>query len=229
MKTCKICERKISQGSKLGYCHSCATREYIRQNPSKHKGKNNPNHKQGKFCNNKRCKDCNKKIGYSSIRCRKCADKQHGLKMSINNTGENNSNFKHGLSKNRKQYTKYRRETDINFKIRQCLGSRISNALKRNVKSAHTIELIGCSIEYLKYYLQLQFTKGMTWKNYGNGNHGKSNIEWQIDHIRPCCAFDLSKKSEQLKCFNYTNLQPLWAIDNRHKISRDHQFKRKIT
>ena len=30
-------------------------------------------------------------------------------------------------------------------------------------------------------------------------------------------SFDLSKPSEQKKCFNYTNLQPLWAEENLKK------------
>jgi hypothetical protein len=37
---------------------------------------------------------------------------------------------------------------------------------------------------------------------------------WHIDHIVPCAKFDLTKVEQQKKCFNYTNLQPLWAIDN---------------
>ena len=45
----------------------------------------------------------------------------------------------------------------------------------------------------------------MSWDNYG---------EWHIDHIVPCASFDLSKKSEQKKCFHYTNLQLPWARDN---------------
>lgn len=68
--------------------------------------------------------------------------------------------------------------------------------------------MIGCSIEELKQYLEKQFKEGMTWDNYG---------EWHIDHIIPCAAFDLTKEEEQLKCFNYTNLQPLWAEENEKK------------
>ena len=68
--------------------------------------------------------------------------------------------------------------------------------------------LIGCEVDYLMYYIQSKFTKGMNWNNYG---------KWHIDHIKPCCSFDLSKASEQRKCFHYTNLQPLWAKDNLSK------------
>lgn len=32
--------------------------------------------------------------------------------------------------------------------------------------------------------------------------------------IRPCNSFDLTKPEDQLKCFHFTNLQPLWAKDN---------------
>ena len=53
----------------------------------------------------------------------------------------------------------------------------------------------------------------MNWLNYGR--HG-----WHVDHIRPCASFDLSKPSEQKKCFNYKNLQPLWEEDNLAKSDK---------
>jgi len=83
--------------------------------------------------------------------------------------------------------------------------SRIYHALKGNTKGQSTKELLGCSIDFLKIHLEKQFTSGMKWENYG---------DWHIDHIRPCYDFDLSKPKEQYKCFNYSNLRPLWAIDN---------------
>lgn len=51
----------------------------------------------------------------------------------------------------------------------------------------------------------------MNWDNYG---------EWEIDHIKPCASYDLSKPKEQRKCFNYMNLQPLWAEENLRKGSK---------
>ena len=56
----------------------------------------------------------------------------------------------------------------------------------------------------------------MSWDNYG---------DWHIDHIRPCCSFDLSKIEEQEKCFHYSNLQPLWAEENMTKGGKYDLFK----
>jgi hypothetical protein len=68
--------------------------------------------------------------------------------------------------------------------------------------------MLGCTIEELWKHLEKKFKPGMT-----KENHGK----WHVDHIIPCAIFDLSKPEEQIKCFHYTNLQPLWAIDNIRK------------
>jgi hypothetical protein len=51
----------------------------------------------------------------------------------------------------------------------------------------------------------------MTW-----GNHG----EWHIDHIRPLRSFDLTVRDQVLEACNWSNLQPLWAIDNLRKGAR---------
>ena len=100
---------------------------------------------------------------------------------------------------------KERRKKDVNFRMSHNIRNRIRMALKRNSKSYNTNTLIGCSIKELKVHLQSLFKDDMSWDNYG---------EWQIDHKIPCAAFDLSNVDNQLICFNYKNLQPLWAIDN---------------
>ena len=64
---------------------------------------------------------------------------------------------------------------------------------------------LGCDVEKYKCYIEDNFKEGMTWENHG---------EWHIDHIKPCCSYNLEDEEEQKTCFNYTNLQPLWAIDN---------------
>lgn len=104
------------------------------------------------------------------------------------------------------KYNRYHR--DINFRIRICLRQRLRKVLKKIHKSTSILKLIGCSLKELKQHLESQFLKNMSWSNYGL---------WHIDHIKPCASFDLRKKSEQRKCFHYTNLQPLWAVDNLKK------------
>lgn len=100
---------------------------------------------------------------------------------------------------------------------KQCIKCRKSKTLdcfsKRNPKFDTTIRLTGCSIQDLKHYLELQFQPGMTWDNYGL--HG-----WHIDHIKPCASFDLTDPEQQKECFYFTNLQPLWAKENRMKSAQ---------
>lgn len=116
------------------------------------------------------------------------------------------------LKYNRKR-TRNLRRSNITFKLEGNLRRRILDAIKFNRKSKKSLQLLGCSVEFLKQYLESQFTDGMTWDNYGF-------YGWHVDHIKPCARFDLSKESEQRACFHYTNLQPLWAIDNFKKGSR---------
>jgi hypothetical protein len=99
---------------------------------------------------------------------------------------------------------------NVNWKIVNALRSRLYNVLKNQntKKNNSTMELTGCTMEELKIYLENQFQQGMTWENHGS---------WHIDHIKPCCSFDLTKEEEQKKCFHFTNLQPLWAEDNLSK------------
>ena len=107
-------------------------------------------------------------------------------------------------------YEKKRKLTDPEFKLIKTLRSRLGSAIKakRATKNNNTMELTGCDIKFLKGYIEAKFVDGMTWEN-----HGK----WHIDHIKPCCSFNLLDGEEQKKCFHYTNLQPLWAFDNLSK------------
>ena len=74
-----------------------------------------------------------------------------------------------------------------------------------------TLKLIGSSVPFVRKWIESKFVDGMTWDNHG---------EWHIDHIRPCASFDLTDPDQQKECFNYKNLQPLWAKDNLTKGDR---------
>lgn len=107
-----------------------------------------------------------------------------------------------------------RRRTDPQYNVRNRLCSRIWHALANGAKkAAKTEELVGCTVASLRLHLESGFTDGMTWQKFLLG-------EIHIDHIIPCSRFDLSKPSEQFKCFHWSNLQPLWAIDNLMKSDK---------
>lgn len=107
-------------------------------------------------------------------------------------------------------YRNKKYNNDPLYKLEVSLRGRIRQAIKYNTKTKKTMELVGCTIEELKEHLESQFTDGMTWENHTFDG-------WHIDHILPCASFDLSDPEEQKKCFHYTNLQPLWGIDNMKK------------
>ena len=113
-----------------------------------------------------------------------------------------------------KEYKKQKRKEDKN-KILDLLRSRLKNVLKcvGVSKTIKTLDLLGCTIDEFKTYMESKFTDGMTWKN--RGFYG-----WHIDHIKPCSAFDLTDSEQQKICFHYTNLQPLWCLDNLRKGDR---------
>ena len=107
----------------------------------------------------------------------------------------------------KRDYMRTRCQTDILFRLKHNLRRRIHHVIRDNYKSASTMQLIGCTTKQFKLHIESQFVDNMSWDNYGPTG-------WHIDHIIPCCAFDLSNPEEQRKCFHYTNQQPLWAKDN---------------
>ena len=108
----------------------------------------------------------------------------------------------------KREYLANRRETDVLFKLKELLRSRLRNALEGKKKSDRAMNLVGCSAEDLKAHIESTFQEGMNWDNQG---------DWHIDHILPCVAFDLEDPVEQRACFHYKNLQAMWALDNSRK------------
>jgi hypothetical protein len=103
------------------------------------------------------------------------------------------------------------RESDPIHKLLCQYRSMLHLKLKqqRAEKSKQGIELLGCDIQWLAAWLEVQFQSGMTWENYGP--------VWHVDHKRPCASFDLSDPVQQRLCFHWTNLQPLFAEENLRK------------
>jgi hypothetical protein len=77
-------------------------------------------------------------------------------------------------------------------------------------------DLIGCDMVFLKEWFKFHFELDND-KDMNFTNHGSS---WQIDHIIPCCIFDVSIDSHKTQCFHWSNLRPLLIDENLSKGGR---------
>lgn len=143
--------------------------------------------------------------------CRSCDKARHDPAVYVAKNKEWREAHKEHSRVYKREYLANRRATDVLFKLKELLRSRLRNALEGKKKSDRAMNLVGCSAEDLKSHLESTFQEGMTWDNQG---------DWHIDHILPCVAFDLEDPMEQQACFHYRNLQALWKVDNSKKGSR---------
>ena len=218
MATTKVCtkcneEKEIALMAKKGYiCKSCDCiihKKYRKENKEKVAEQKKKYYEKHKEEINQKCREY-----YEENKEELC---QKGKEYRENNPEkikEYQAEYKEAnreeLSKKNMDYKRKRLAEDPLFKLIDGLRSRILLAIKSQAgeKAAKSMELLGCSVQHVRDHLESQFTEGMTWENRG---------EWHIDHIRPCASFDLTDPEEQKKCFHWTNLQPLWALDNIRK------------
>lgn len=116
-------------------------------------------------------------------------------------------------------YKKHRYATDPMYKLHSNLSRTIHNAFRRFgfKKNSRTHEILGCTFEFFKIYIESKFELCMSWENKGLYN-GELNFGWDLDHIIPIS----SAKTEEdvLRLNHYTNFQPLCSYYNRY-IKRD--------
>ena len=95
------------------------------------------------------------------------------------------------------------------------VGHRLIGFLRRRNmrKTNRTFKMVGCTPEFLKEYLEKKFKPGMTWKNH-------TTRGWHIDHKIPLSLAKTSEDIERLKLMHYTNLQPLWSVENIRKSNK---------
>jgi len=115
----------------------------------------------------------------------------------------------------RNNYNKTKKIEDPLYKLRCNTRSYLSMILRKLGfnKSRKTTEILGCSFEELKSYLESKFEPWMTWENRGLYN-GELNYGWDVDHIIPLSSAET--EDDIIKLNHYTNLQPLCS-----KINRD--------
>lgn len=116
------------------------------------------------------------------------------------------------INKYKSDYQNRRRKEDPIFMLKYSINRSINRSLrcKGLSKSKKTMDILGCSIEYFKKYLENMFIDNMSWENYGK--------VWDIDHKIPLITAE--SEEDVIKLNHYTNLQPLDSYINRN-IKKD--------
>ena len=105
---------------------------------------------------------------------------------------------------------KERKKKNIPLRLRQVISSRINHGLKGKKEGVSTMKMLHYSLTDLKAHLERQFTKGMSWDNFG---------QWHVDNILPYSSFKITGPHcpELRAAWALTNLRPLWARENKQK------------
>jgi len=162
------------------------------------------------------CKVCKQNYAIQN----KEKENERKLKWKLNNPEKTTESKKKYYQLNREKEIRRntnkineRKKTDTTLKLSCLMRSRTSTfiKLKKYKKNNNTFKIIGCSPSELKCYIENLFTEGMSWENHGS-------FGWHIDHIVPLSS--ANTEEEIYKLCHYSNLQPLWAIENLQKGSK---------
>jgi predicted transcriptional regulator len=138
-------------------------------------------------------------------------NKEH-LNKYIKEYRENNVDK---IRKTKRDYQQHLRDTDPTYKLISYFRTAIYQVLKEsNVeKNKHYFDVLQYTPKQLIDHLELQFTDGLTWENYG---------VWHVDHIKPISSFSIVEMGDDefMKCWCLNNLQPMWGEENIRKSNK---------
>jgi hypothetical protein len=168
------------------------------------------------------CKSCCKaydadyrqSLIHDTLSCKQCS--KCNVVRSIDDFYSDKSNksgytswCKQCISDKHKKPAKQKDETLLKLKVSiRCL---IKKAIKRNgyTKLSSTNNILGCDYDTFKHHIESLFLDNMTWDN---------RDLWDIDHIVPVSYAD--NYDELILLNHYTNLRPLWKLDNQSKYNK---------
>jgi len=170
-------------------------------------------------------KDSYKKMGYKS-QCKKCSYIQQKIYKEQNAeliSKKRKKYYQDNIEREKLKQKEYREKNieklrirqknkyrnNLHYKIKVNVRRRLNKVLHN--KKTSSFDIVGCSADELRTYLENKFLEGMNWKNYGK-------YGWHIDHIIPLDSANTNE--EIIKLCHYSNLQPLWATDNLKKSNK---------
>jgi hypothetical protein len=117
------------------------------------------------------------------------------------------NNLEHVRAWRKQWYLEHRKNPMV--KLNNSISCNMRMNLKRGSKKGRKWEeLVSFTVDQLKKHLERQFTKEMSWDNYGS--------YWWIDHIIPIKAFNFETPDDYdfKRCWALKNLRPLEKIAN---------------
>lgn len=130
--------------------------------------------------------------------------------------------------KNKDKINAWRKEkirTDITFKIRTSVSSRINSLLRKQnsgKQGKSCLDFLPYTFKELKEHLEAQFEPWMNWGNWGPykleiwKDNDQSTWTWQIDHKIPAVKFKYKSVHDEefIECWDLKNLRPYSAKKN---------------
>lgn len=101
----------------------------------------------------------------------------------------------------RKKWTKAVQITDEVLRFREKRKWQVTlrrYVLEKTLSPSYAI-YFGLSIEEFRKWIELQFTAGLNWNNFGTS--------WQFDHVVPLAYFDFTVENDLLLCWNFINIR----------------------
>ena len=208
--SCKDCKNKYQQENK----------ERIKENKSKYYIENKDKFKEYKINNKDKSKEYNKKYRDKNkykIKSYKLTEEQKIKKKIYTKKWLEENKEQVKIQKNNYKIKKIK--NDVLFSLKHNINTSILYHLRNfgYSKKSRTQEILGCSFDEFKVYLESKFEEWMNWKNRGLYN-GELKYGWDIDHIIPIST--AKTEEDVIELSHYTNLQPLCSKINRD-IKRD--------
>lgn len=181
--------------------------ENRRKNHTTNKEKENERSKNYKLNNKESIKAYNKRIYAENKELYKIKSKEY---RDLN---------KDKLSKYGSLYTKTRLINDPVYRMKHYIKSSIRRSFTKVglVKSSKTENILGCSYEEFRLYIESKFESWMNYENRGLFN-GELNYGWDLDHIIPLSSANTIE--DVIRLNHFSNFQPLCSFVNRY-IKKD--------
>jgi hypothetical protein len=147
----------------------------------------------------------NKQMTFSCLECESKKQKNRFSSLSPEEYKKTLEGVKAWRKANRDKVREYKKTPEART------YRNVRNRLKKFLKTAkdhHFSQGVGCTRKELVKHLESQFTEGMSWETYGSGENGDHIGSWHIDHIKPISKFEGKHPN------HYTNLQPMWGMEN---------------